>query len=289
MEAKDTFEVLKKACLKVPVLVCANFDEPFLLETDGSKLRLGAVLSQTQTDSWYYLVAYARQSLTIHEQNHHSMKQEFLVLKWVIAEQFQEYLLWKPFIVRTNINLLTYIMTTSNLDATWHQWVELLDWFMFSIECQMGWDNVATDILSWITSKLDAETVKSIMDGVTMGMMERADAVDLVVAKADEEMHKPVQQTAILASDACISLHVTDWVTAQQEDPICKTAIEWISGQRVQDPKHPLGDHAKTKEGKTILQEWKKLLLYQGALYHCLTPTGELDEVLWFIAPRITE
>ena len=35
------------------------------------------------------------------------MKQEFLALKWVIAEKFQEYLLWKPFIVRTDNNLLT--------------------------------------------------------------------------------------------------------------------------------------------------------------------------------------
>ena len=46
------------------------------------------------------------------------MKQEFLALMWVIAKQFQEYLLWKPFIVQTDNNLLTYIMTTPNLDAT---------------------------------------------------------------------------------------------------------------------------------------------------------------------------
>ena len=44
-EAKDTFETLKKACLQAPVLAFANFDEPFLLETDTSKLGLGAVLS----------------------------------------------------------------------------------------------------------------------------------------------------------------------------------------------------------------------------------------------------
>ena len=50
--------------------------------------------------------------------------------------------------------------------------------------------------------------------------MERADAQDPLVAKADEEIHKQVQETAILAQAACINLHVTDWVTAQQEDPI---------------------------------------------------------------------
>ena len=50
-EAKDTFETLKKACLKTPVLTFANFDKPFLLETDASSLGLGAVPSQKQNDS----------------------------------------------------------------------------------------------------------------------------------------------------------------------------------------------------------------------------------------------
>ena len=91
------------------------------------------------------------------------------------------------------------------------------------------------------------------------------------------------QKTAILAGAACIDIHVTDWVTTQQEDPILKTMIEWISGWKVQDLKHLLGDDANTEEGKTILWEQKKLMLYQWALYHCHTPADELEEVLQFI------
>ena len=52
-EAKECFETLEKACLEAPVLAFVDFDKPFLLETDASKLGLGAVLSQKQTDGQY--------------------------------------------------------------------------------------------------------------------------------------------------------------------------------------------------------------------------------------------
>ena len=148
----------------------------------------------------------------------------------------------------------------------------------------MGWCSHRCPEPSHIALKQDAETKKSILDGVTEGMVERADAQDPVVAKAGEEIHKQVQETAVLVQAAHVNHHMTDWVTAQQEDPILKTTIEWICGQKVQDLKHLLGDDANTEEGKTILQEWKKVTLHQGALYHHHKPTGEL-EVLWFVVP----
>ena len=50
-----------------------------------------------------------------------------------------------------------------------------------------------------------------------MRMMERADCQDLVVAEADEEIHKQVWEIVILAraTQAHINLHVNDWVTTQ--------------------------------------------------------------------------
>ena len=108
------FKAFKNTCLETTVLAFADFSKPFLLETDVSRLGLGAVLSQKQTDGQYHPVAYMSCSLAVHEHNYNLMKQEFLVLKWAIMEQFQEYLLWKPFVVKTDNNLFTYIMTTPN-------------------------------------------------------------------------------------------------------------------------------------------------------------------------------
>ena len=56
----------------------------------------------------------------MHEKNYHSTKLEFLVLKWAVREHFKEYLLYQPFLVKTDNNPQTYIMTTPNLDSTGH-------------------------------------------------------------------------------------------------------------------------------------------------------------------------
>ena len=119
-EALEAFEALKQACMNSPVLAFANYTKDFLPETDASKEGLGAVLSQKQEDGQFHPVAYGSRVLTTHEKNYHSTKLEFLTLKWAITEHFKEYLLYQPFLVKSDNNPLTYIMTTPNLDATGH-------------------------------------------------------------------------------------------------------------------------------------------------------------------------
>ena len=121
-EAREAFECLKAACLQAPILAFPDFNKPFLLETDASRRGLGAVLSQKQADGRYHPIAYASRIMNETEQRYHSNKQEFLALKWAIAEQFHEYLSpygknRNKFIVHTDNNPLTYIFTSTNLDA----------------------------------------------------------------------------------------------------------------------------------------------------------------------------
>ena len=57
MTAKEAFHQLKKAVMSAPVLAYPDPDREYLLEMDTSKLGLGAVLSQKQTDGKYHPVA----------------------------------------------------------------------------------------------------------------------------------------------------------------------------------------------------------------------------------------
>ena len=137
-EVLEAFQALKQAYINSPVLAFADYTKDFLLKTDASKEGLGAVLSQKQEDGQFHLVVYGSWALTTHEKYYHSTKLEFLALKWAIMEHFKEYLLYQPFLVKTDNNPLMYIMTTPNLDATGHQWVGALAKFNFQLEYQNG-------------------------------------------------------------------------------------------------------------------------------------------------------
>ena len=168
-EALKAFKMLKQACMNTLVLALANYTKEFLLETYASKQGLGAILSQKQEDGQFHPVAYGSQALTIHEKNYHSTKLESLALKWAVTEHFREYLLYQPFVVKTDNNPLTYIMSTPNLDATGHHWVNALAKYNFLLEYQKGRDNAAADALSHITTHLPPEAVQAVLDGAAMG------------------------------------------------------------------------------------------------------------------------
>ena len=72
LAAVVAFQELKLKCMTAPVLAFADFDKPFLLETDALGDGLGAVLSQKQENGCYHPVAYASRGLKGGELRYHS-------------------------------------------------------------------------------------------------------------------------------------------------------------------------------------------------------------------------
>ena len=134
------------------VLAYPDPNKEYLLETDASKLGLGAVLSQKQLDSRYLPVAFGSQALRGAEHKYHSTKLKFLAMKWGI-HHFKTHLVGRQFKVSMDNNPLTYFMLSPNLDATKHCWIGELVPYTFSLEYQKGKNNVVADALSRIGEK----------------------------------------------------------------------------------------------------------------------------------------
>ena len=257
------------------MLVLPDFDKPFLLETNASKEGLGAVLSQKEGDGCYHPVAFGSHSLTPAEKNYHSSKLKFLALKWSVTEHFKEYLAYAPFVVRTDNNPLTYVLTTPNLDTMGHRWVGMLASFEFTLEYQKVENNRFADALSWVPIHHNCETVWSLL--------------------ANEELlckHVHLENEVRVQVVKLVPMHMVDWGEAQEGDAVLAACRRWLHTCKDTLPqerdallKKYLGSQADMEEGCALFHMCNSLVLSKGLLYISTMPKGEVGGVLAFLVP----
>ena len=235
LEAIEAFNLLKMKCVTALVLAFADFEKPFLLETDASSCGLGAVLSQKQDDGKFHLVTYASRKLKGGEKKYHSSKFEFLALKWAVTDQFREYLWYRPFTVRTDNNPLTYIMTTPNLDATGHRWVAAMAGYDMTIEYLKGTDNKVANMMSRVPEQLDPETVTVLLNHARNSDVPRAETDNPWLM----EEHQRINEDVILRVHQLVkqdkwfrNLMNWNWVLSQMNDLVLRYVVEWIRHPR---------------------------------------------------------
>ena len=283
-EALEAFDRLKAACLQAPILAFPDFDKPFLLETDASGRGLGAVLSQKQEDGQYHPIAYASRVMNETKQRYHSNKQEFLTLKWVVTEQFHEYLLpygknRNEFVVRTDNNPLTYIFSSANLDAAEQCWVAHLASYNFSLEYQKGRDNNVADFLSQIyeclpedkvqeyLNKIQYPGVKAVLNNAITPIEERAEQG----VRPAPDFQGDCQEEMVGATPARLATtNVMDWKQEQKEDPVLYQVAKHLRVPR-ETFKAALHKVLDKKATAAYVKAKEQLLIKNGLLYqgHC--------------------
>lgn len=118
-----------------------------MLHTDASGEGLGAALYQQQGGK-LRVIAYASRGLSKSEKNYPTHKLEYLALKWAVCDKFNDYLYGSEFVVLTDNNPLTYVLTSAKLDAAGHRWLVALSTYNFSIKYRAGLANKDADGLS---------------------------------------------------------------------------------------------------------------------------------------------
>ena len=172
---------------------------------------------------------------------------------------------------------------TPNQDVMDHQWVGTLAWFNFELEYQKWSDNTVADALSWFTTWMDLDTVKSILNGVTLGTTHWAEVHNPAIVKGNHHLEQEVHVTV---GHTLLQMHVTDWAEDQEEDLMLSTVLDWMKAWKKKDLKALLAEHTSSKEGRLILGNWQNFTIHQGALYLCSTPKGETEDLLLFVVPR---
>ena len=135
-EHQTALEDLIDSLTSSPILAYPQFDQPYVLHTDASKDGLGAILYQRQ-EGKMRVITYASRTLSPDEKNYHlhSSKLELLALKWAVCDYFKDYLYHAPsFVIYTDNNPLTYLLSTAKLNTTMHRWVAELADYNFSIK-----------------------------------------------------------------------------------------------------------------------------------------------------------
>ena len=298
-EALEAFDCLKAACLQAPILAFPDFDKPFLLEMDASRRGLGAVLSQKQADGQHHPIAYASHVMNETKQRYHSNKQEFLALKWVVTEQFHEYLSpygknRNEFVVHTDNNPLTYIFSSANLDAAGQCWVAHLTSYNFSLEYQKGRDNAVADFLSRMNERLPEEEVQEYLNKIPYPGVKAV--LDNAITPIEESAEHGVwpssdcqdvcQKETVEARPARLATtNITDWKQEQKEDPVLYQVVKHlrVPCETFKAALHKVLDNKATAAYVKVKEQ---LLIKNGLLYH-KTWQGQADKIVFqFVVPQ---
>jgi hypothetical protein len=127
---------MKDRLCTTPVLAYPNFEVPFILTTDSSKVAIGAILSKVQ-EGKERPIAYASRQLNTAEQNYTVSEQEMLALVWA-TKYFRSYLYGKRFLVRTDHAALSYLQKFADHNSRLLKWSLKLSELDFFVEHRVG-------------------------------------------------------------------------------------------------------------------------------------------------------
>ena len=229
--------------LKIAIINAVSLDYPspspedvFILDTDASDKSIGAELIQVQNGQ-EKIISFASKVLTSTQRKYCTTRELLAVI--VFTRQFRHFLLGRHFILRTDHNSLTWLLSFKNIEGQLARWIEELSQYNITIQHRSGIKHSNADGLSRIPDKLDG--CQGYMSGVALSKLPcggcafctRArnqwqtfeDDIDYVVPLAIRSLEKV---TLGMPSELHHKFSQDYLQEAQSSDGNLKILIEWI-------------------------------------------------------------
>ena len=139
--ATKAFELIKVKLTIAALLVLPNFDTPFELHCDASKIGIGAILSQLSKP-----VAYFSEKLKSAQLNYSTYNIEFYALVQSL-KHWSSYLAYNDFILYSDHKALKHLNSQDKLSTRHAKWVAFMQQFSFTIKHKSGTLNKVADAL----------------------------------------------------------------------------------------------------------------------------------------------
>ena len=193
---QNAFDELRKRLVSSPVLAYPDYERRFILDTDASDVRIGAVLSQVSDCGSERVIAYASRSLTRPEQRYCVTRKELLAVVEFV-HHFRQYLLGREFTLRTDHGSLVRIRNFKEPEGQLARWLERLQEYNFTVVHRQGLRHCNADALSRVPCRQcgrdeDIESENTVMVGVVSNPFQKYTPAEMRQMQLDDTTIQPV-------------------------------------------------------------------------------------------------
>ena len=162
-DQQQAFDHLKTLITTPPVLAYPDYDQPFYLYTDASKVGLGAALMQYDARAKLQPIAYASRTLNKAETNYSVTHLEALAVVWAL-KHFRDIIHGYEIRVRTDHAAVVELFKTKSLTGKLARWSLIVQDFNPTFAHVPGAVNNVADSLSRYIGVLDDESLDTTTD-----------------------------------------------------------------------------------------------------------------------------
>ena len=184
----------------------------------------------------------------------------------------------------TNINSLTYVLTTAKLDAASHCWVASFANYNFRLHYQVGKANINADALSrvsWPECMPDSSGTSLKVNAVAIRAIQEA-TLDQLTCPIEAYSCDVHVVGAIQDSQQVAQMTLDDWWQAQEVDPVLGIIIKGLREGMLEQDWCKKTDSPKLSQYK---REQNSLVLQKGILYRRARPRESDETLLQLVLP----